>query len=260
MSKPKTRFFYRWLRIHRQIDTTFVYCTTQRDYAIESLRIPAEQVALVHGHVDARFYRPLDRPAPPSNSFCSAGLAKRDYATLVRAMAGVPEASLTAVPAGHPLRLNRRAIPGMPIPSNVSFPDFEPGGLRELYASAAVVCVALHEGMSAAGVTTLLEAMAMAKPVILTRTAGLAEYVTDGETGLCVAPGDVEGWKNAIRRLQGDAALRERLGRNARRWVERNSTLEIWSDALVRASQVAASRRVSTHGATAGAGRSRRMF
>lgn len=35
-----------------------------------------------------------------------------------------------------------------------------------------------------------------------------------------VAPGDVNGWEAAIRRLQGDASPRDRIGRNAHRWVE----------------------------------------
>ncbi|MCC7047794.1 MAG: glycosyltransferase family 4 protein [Alphaproteobacteria bacterium] len=259
MSKPKTRFFFRWLRIHRQTDTTFVYCNAQRDYAIESLRIPADRVVLVYGHVDARFYRPLGGPQPAPNTLCSAGIAKRDYATLVLALTDVPEAKLTAVPAGHPLSLNRRAIPKLPIPPNVVFPEYEPGGLRDLYASAAIVCVALNEGLSAAGVTTLLEAMAMAKPVIATRSTGLADYLQDGETGLYVAPGDVDGWKRAIRRLVSDPAFCARIGANARKWVERNSTLEIWADAIVRALAVAARHQAPKH-APAESGRPSRML
>lgn len=260
MSKPKTRFFFRWLRIHRQTDMTFVYCGAQRDYAINALRIPADRVTLVFGHVDARFYRPLGGPPPAPNSLCSAGIAKRDYATLVLALTGVPEAKLTAVPAGHPLSLNRRAIPNLPIPPNVNFPDYEPGGLRDLYASAAIVCVALNEGMSAAGVTTLLEAMAMAKPVIVTRSTGLADYLQDGETGLYVAPGDVEGWKQAIRRLLNDAPLRERIGANARRWIEQNSTLEMWAGAIVRALVAAAARRQAPRSSAQDASRPSRML
>jgi len=47
--------------------------------------------------------------------------------------------------------------------------------------------------------------------VLATATGGVAEVVRDGENGLLVAPGDVEGLAEAIRRFFGDAVLRDRL-------------------------------------------------
>jgi glycosyltransferase involved in cell wall biosynthesis len=121
--------------------------------------------------------------------------------------------------------------------------DFEPGGLRRLYAPSSIVCLPLQPGIAAQGITTLLEAMAMGKAAISTRTAGLANYIVEGETGLTVAPGDVEAWKAAIGRLCRDHSLRERLGQNARRWVEQNATLETWIGTVIVALQSAISRR-----------------
>ena len=69
----------------------------------------------------------------------------------------------------------------------------------------------------------------MGKAVIATRTTGQTDVITDGENGLTVVPGDVEGWKEAIQRLRTDEALRQRLGHNARRWVEENATLDHWA-------------------------------
>ncbi|HEX6083900.1 MAG TPA: glycosyltransferase family 4 protein [Thermoanaerobaculia bacterium] len=62
----------------------------------------------------------------------------------------------------------------------------------------------------------LLEAMASGKPVIATRHGGPVEIVADGETGLLVAPGDVEELAAAMTALLHGAALRERMGRAAR--------------------------------------------
>lgn len=56
-----------------------------------------------------------------------------------------------------------------------------------------------------------LEAMATGRPVVATGTGGSAEYLRDGANALLFAPGDAGALAAALRRLAGDAALRERL-------------------------------------------------
>jgi glycosyltransferase involved in cell wall biosynthesis len=58
---------------------------------------------------------------------------------------------------------------------------------------------------------TVVEALAAGTPVIATAVGGVSEVVHDGENGLLVAPGDVEGLAEAIRRFFGDAPLRDGL-------------------------------------------------
>jgi glycosyltransferase involved in cell wall biosynthesis len=58
-----------------------------------------------------------------------------------------------------------------------------------------------------------LEAAAAGKPVVASNLGGLPDVVVDGETGLLVAPGDVSGLREALRRLIDDPDLRERMGR-----------------------------------------------
>jgi glycosyltransferase involved in cell wall biosynthesis len=68
----------------------------------------------------------------------------------------------------------------------------------------------------------VLEAMALALPVVATRTGGLPELVDDGVTGLLVEPDDPDGLAAAIARLAGDEAARIRFGRaGAARVLER---------------------------------------
>ncbi|MEP6909241.1 MAG: glycosyltransferase family 4 protein [Actinomycetota bacterium] len=67
----------------------------------------------------------------------------------------------------------------------------------------------------------ILEAMAVAVPVVATRVGGVPEIVANGETGLLVEPDDVGGLAEALERVITDDALRERLGRaGATRIVE----------------------------------------
>jgi len=72
----------------------------------------------------------------------------------------------------------------------------------------------------------LMEAMAMGRPVVGTRTGGTPEIVLDGATGLLVPPGDAAALSETLDRLLGDAALRDRLGVAGRRRVEDRFGLE----------------------------------
>lgn len=60
----------------------------------------------------------------------------------------------------------------------------------------------------------ILEAMSSGLPVIGTRVGGIPELVVDGETGLLVEPGDVDGMAAALDDLLADPARRGQLGRN----------------------------------------------
>jgi glycogen(starch) synthase len=56
-----------------------------------------------------------------------------------------------------------------------------------------------------------LEAMGIGRPVVATGRGGSAEYLRDGENCLLFAAGDADALAAAIRRLEADPALRERL-------------------------------------------------
>ena len=56
-----------------------------------------------------------------------------------------------------------------------------------------------------------LEAMALGRPVTASGRGGSSEYLRDGENCLLHVPGDAASLAETVRRLAGDAALRERL-------------------------------------------------
>jgi glycosyltransferase involved in cell wall biosynthesis len=69
--------------------------------------------------------------------------------------------------------------------------------------------------------TTVLEAMASARPVVATATGGIADMIVDGENGLLVPPGDEHKLAEAMARLLNDADLRARLAAGAAERVRR---------------------------------------
>ena len=96
-------------------------------------------------------------------------------------------------------------------------------GIIPLYQQAhcyVLPCIVTESGDRDGIPNTIAEAMSMELPVVSTAVSGIPELVRDGETGLVVGERDVEGLADAIARLAADAALCERLGRNARRLIE----------------------------------------
>jgi glycosyltransferase involved in cell wall biosynthesis len=89
-----------------------------------------------------------------------------------------------------------------------------PGFLREL--DVAVLC-SRSEGMANA----VLEYMAAGKAIVATAVGANVQLIVDQVHGVLVPPGDLAQLVSAIRRLLGDASLRERLGNAARMRVSR---------------------------------------
>jgi glycosyltransferase involved in cell wall biosynthesis len=64
-----------------------------------------------------------------------------------------------------------------------------------------------------------LEAMACGLAAVGCRHSGIAETIAHGKTGMLVPPDDVEALARAVQSLLADQALREALGREARRYA-----------------------------------------
>lgn len=62
----------------------------------------------------------------------------------------------------------------------------------------------------------IIDYMAFGKPILTTAIGQNPEYLVHGESGLLVAPGDVQGYQRSLERLLKDSQLRSYLGQNAR--------------------------------------------
>ncbi len=104
--------------------------------------------------------------------------------------------------------------------------------MPEVLGACDVVVDASWAGTGITG--TIREAMAMERAVVATDCAGNRELVVDGEVGLLVPRRDVEALAGALDRLLGDAGLRGRLGRAARRRVVEGFSTRVRLDRLER--------------------------
>jgi glycosyltransferase involved in cell wall biosynthesis len=83
-----------------------------------------------------------------------------------------------------------------------------------------------------AGVTTILEAMAMERTVVCSRTKGQTDVIRDGVTGVYVTPEDVAALRATIVRLLGDPETTARIGAEARRHVEAEAEVSVYARRL----------------------------
>lgn len=181
-----------------------------------------ESIEFIPFGVDLNFFKP-QKDIREEHQILSVGLAPdRDYGTLFQATEGL----------GVPVVLTRsRTIDAMRnVPSYVRAEFFSPRGLVREYAKSKIVVLPLDisDGRNAAsGCSTLVEAMAMGKAIIVTRTPTTESYIAHGINGVLVEPNDVDGMLRAILDLLSDDSKRKKLGENARAFAEKNCDAEI---------------------------------
>ncbi len=93
----------------------------------------------------------------------------------------------------------------------LAFAGFRADAVRLMAASDLFVLSSLFEGLP----VTLLEAMALGKPSVVTRVGGIPE-VTDESSSVLVEPGDADALAAAIGALLEAPARRNRMGETAR--------------------------------------------
>ncbi len=175
----------------------------------------AADVRFIHQHVDAEFYQPS--VAVADGPVLSVGNDHgRDFPTLLAAFAGLDATLL--------LKSSLVAPDAAPPNVQVVRERLDAHAYRELFRQAPFVVVPLHPMLTASGIGTMLEAMAMGKPLIVSDSPGIRDYVAHDETALVVPCGDAPALRGAIERLLREPDTRARLGAAARRFVERHCT------------------------------------
>jgi glycosyltransferase involved in cell wall biosynthesis len=161
--------------------------------------------------VDLTFFRPAAGAGP--GTILSAGRdAGRDFGIVVRAAQGLGVA-VTIRAGGKP-----DALPAGVrwIEAHVPYAQY-----RALYEEAAIVVVATGDTLNACGVTSLMEAMAMGKPVIVSDNPALRDYLPPPDAGIVVPVGDEAALRAALRRLIDDPEEARRMGVRAREFAQR---------------------------------------
>ena len=196
----RTSLALKLFNIDNSVDLAVVSSSSNKKFLHNYLNFPKDRVLFWRHAADCDYFKSYFKSANLNNKIkpiiASVGLEKRDY----RLLASATEKLEVDVKVAGFSQFQSRVAKSFPevLPKNMTNRKYEWFDLLQLYYDADIVVIPLKENKSAAGITTLLEAMACKKPIICVRTQGLAEYLTDEEAVITVKPGDILGLKAAI--------------------------------------------------------------
>lgn len=232
ISVPKKLVFLDRLGVHSHIDRFLTYSTWQQQFIQRRWGLAGERVLFTPFMVDSRFFAPetvAPRPTPRPQ-ICAVGLERRDYPTLLQAVEGLD--AQVVIAAASPWSKRSDSTQGRQIPANVTVRKFSQYELRQLYADSRFLVMPLEPVEFQAGVTAILEAMAMGRAVLCSRTPGQTDVVIDGENGRYVPPGNPQALCAAIEQLLADPATTARMGEQGRRMIEQGMSLDHYVERL----------------------------
>jgi glycosyltransferase involved in cell wall biosynthesis len=230
----------RWtnrLVLDRLADDVNAVCDFSARALAERDGFRADRIAVIPNGIDVPLYEPAaDRTAlrarldlDPSRQYvaCVARFhSVKDHRTLLDAFGLLVRNHRTVdllLVGDGPLRPDLEAqVAALELGARVRFL----GVRRDVPDILRAVDIFALTSVSEAASITLLEAMAAARPVVVTAVGGNPEIVRDGVDGLLAPRGDAAAIAEALGRLAGDAALASRLGASGAARVRREFRLE----------------------------------
>lgn len=204
-------------QVLRQMNGLWVISRAQQEAVERLVGDDGPPVGFFRFGVDAEFFRPAPQAEKPF-VLSVGGDRDRDTATLFQALAAVHRRA----PDTEILVQTSSSLPapdGVTKVARVSHSE-----LAALYARASVVVIATRPNLHASGMTVSLEAMATSRPVVMTDTPGIGDYVFDQQTGFLTPVGDAPAMAERVLQLLADAALADEFGRAGRAAVESGLT------------------------------------
>jgi glycosyltransferase involved in cell wall biosynthesis len=232
ISEPKKTFFLDWLGVQSCIDRFVTYSRWQQQFILSRWKLVDSRVVWTPFMVDQKFFAP-DQVKPGRTvrpQICAVGLERRDYETLLQAVEDLDVHVVIA--AASPWSKRKEGVRTRTVPSNVTVRKFTQYELRQLYADSCFMVMPLENVKFQAGVTAILECLAMGKPVICSRVPGQTDVVVEGENGRYVPPGDSSTLSSEIRLLLSRPQEAARLGANGRNLVESQMNLDLYVQRL----------------------------
>ena len=196
-----------------------------------------EQVALVNGSgVDLDAYQPAPLPEEPSYLMISRLLRNKGVVEYVQAARRIkrlhPRARFRLVGGldEGPAAISAREVEEWICDGYVEYLGYM-DDVRPALADANVyVLPSYREGTP----RTVLEAMAMGRPVVTTDVAGCRQTVEPGENGFLVPPRDVEALVRGMTHFIGEPDMVQTMGRKSREIARERFDVEEVTEGLMR--------------------------
>lgn len=213
--------------ILRRMD--FVWCLSrgQLDTLRNWLGVDVPESSLVPFGIDTDFFPVQPWPAQPL-IFSLGNDRDRDIATLYQA--------LTQVRAQRPnVRIVVQTASNAPAPAGVIVHrTLSAAEIKSLYAAATLVVISTRRNLHVSGVTASLEAMSSGRPVVISGTAGMEDYVKEGVHGRLAVPEDARSVASAVVASLDDEAGLASMGAAAAVHVRQHHTESSMCHAISR--------------------------
>jgi glycosyltransferase involved in cell wall biosynthesis len=186
-------------------------------------------VVFVPFGVDVQDLHPADEPATVDVVSVGAD-PHRDFDLLLQVAARMPDVGFRIVTTTDRLRaLGPKKSDNVTLEADLPFAD-----MRKRLEQARIVALPVRENSYSGATTVLLQAMALGKPVVVSRTKAIAAGygLVDGENCRLVPPGDAETFERALTEVLRDDWRARALGASARLTVERELTWERYVDRI----------------------------
>lgn len=218
----------RILRPVMKIDGWICVTEWQRSVLQKTLGGTSAPVTSISQGVDTRFYRPEPHLPGRAPYILAVGAEMRNYDLLFDAVRSMNVPVLVR-PSSPWMHRQRNSIGRIPPQVSVMTQSLSYRDLRQLYAGALLVVVPLRDTLQAAGITTILEAMAMGKVVVATDSRGLPDALRHDSTGVVVEP-EAKALQQALSRCVAEETWRESLARGALAAAAGEVSLETHAD------------------------------
>jgi glycosyltransferase involved in cell wall biosynthesis len=205
--------FYKWVERLSSFITRQIICVSDYDAALARRYdvVEGSQVMTVHNGIPdlPNCVSALDNEVPRI-VMVARFAAPKDYQTLLHAaaMLGDLDFRLQCVGDGPLLEQCKALSSALGLSERVEFTGASGKVADILRAADIFALISRWEGFP----ISVLEGMRAGLPVVATRVGGIPEAVTDGVTGMLVAPNSHIELATALRRLIADDSLRKRMG------------------------------------------------
>ena len=189
---------------------------------------------------DLDYYPPSD--GSPGVGAIAAGRTDRDFLTFARAATRASVRATILCLRSENLERHHEIGPNVAVTAVEKESDLNYRRLVPLLAAARVHAIPLVAGFGLAGLTSLTDALALGKPVIMTRHPLIDIDVEKHRIGRWVEPGDTAGWTTALRWFEDNPEESAAMGRRARAFAEERYNSEIFARRMVAIFEAALSR------------------
>jgi glycosyltransferase involved in cell wall biosynthesis len=233
ITRLRNRVVLKLFGLADKIDVFMVNASPQADFLRSYLAIPESRILVLLEQTDTQFFTPGPVSGEKNRqTVVSVGLEKRDYRLLAAATADL-DVDVKISGFSKDAKALSQAFPDT-MPENMSRKFYEWSDLVQLYRDADVIAVCLVDNKHAAGVQGLLEAMACKRPVVITRTQGMVDYLAAPDIAKVVDVGDAAGLREAIVHLLKNPQEAESQAQRGYEMVVNQHSSEPYVDVLAQ--------------------------